>query len=110
MAANGQVITIGTTATLIFECVDGVTYDGLTSPAANVFRSGDENTPLPILMIFSVTNTIYLGGSTVTSSGGTIGALATGIVGLPYNCVGGDSLYGVVNSSTQPVQLLVLRQ
>jgi len=110
MAANGQLVTIGTTATLIFEVVDGITYEGLTNPASNIFKAGDENVPLPILMVFSVTNTIYCGGSGVTTSDGTIGALMTGVVSLTYNCVGGDSLYGIVASSTQPVQLLVLRQ
>ena len=113
MAANGQLVTIGTTATLIFEVVDGVTYEtnGYTRAAnPTIFVSGDENVPLPILMVFSVTNTIYCGGSGVTTSDGTIGALMTGVVSLTYNCVGGDSLYGIVASSTQPVQLLVLRQ
>lgn len=110
MAALGQVVTVGSTATLIFEVVDAITYAGLTSPASNVFKSGDENVPLPLLLVFSVTNTIYLGGSGVTSSSTGIGALATGVVSLTYNCVGGDSLYGIVASSTQPVQLLALRQ
>ena len=110
MAAVGQLVTVGSTATLIFEVVDGITYEGLTNPASNIFKAGDENAPLPIELVFSVANTIYLGGAGVTSSSTGIGALQTGVILLTYNCVGGDSLYGVVASATQPVQLLVLRQ
>jgi hypothetical protein len=107
MAANGQTISVGATATLIYQTLDVNAYNALSSPAANIFKCGDENVPLPILLVFSVTNTIYCGGSAVTTSAG---ALMTGVVTMSYNCIGGDSLYGIVASSTQPVQLLVLRQ
>jgi hypothetical protein len=110
MAANGQVVSVGATATLIFQVLDGNAYNALVSPAANIFKCGTNNDPLPILLIFASTNTIYLGGSGVTSSSTGIGALATGITTLTYNAVGDDSLYGIVASSTQAVQLLVLRQ
>jgi|SRR5208282_5712105 len=110
MAAVGQVVTVGATPTLIFEVLDPITYEGLTSPAANIFKSGTNNDPLPLELIFVSTNTIYLGGSGVTASGAGIGALATGIVSLSYNVIGNDSLYGIVASSTQAVQLLAFRQ
>jgi hypothetical protein len=113
MAANGQVVTVGATPTLIYSVVDGPTYiaNGYTAAAnPTIFRAGDENAPLPLLLVFSSTNTIYLGGSGVTASSTGIGALMTGVVTLTYNCVGGDSLYGIVSSSTQAIQLLVLRQ
>jgi len=110
MAATGQVITIESTATLIFEVVDPITYATLSNPAANIFKSGTNNDPLPIELIFASDNTIYLGGSTVAASGGSVGALATGLVSLSYNCIGDDSLYGIVATGTQAVQLLVLRQ
>jgi hypothetical protein len=113
MAANGQLITVAATPTLIYSVVDGPTYlaNGYTAGAnPNIFKAGDENTPLPLLLVFSSTNTIYLGGSGVTASGAGIGALMTGVTSVAYNCVGGDSLYGIVASSTQPIQLLALRQ
>ena len=111
MAAIGQVVTVTTAATLIFEVVDGVTYAGLSNPAANVFKAESANDPLPILLLFP-NSTIYLGGSTVTSSSTGVGALCDGtrLSSLSYNCVGGDSLYGIVASSTANIQILVLRQ
>ena len=75
MAALGQVVTVGTSPTLVFSVVDGITYEsqGYTPEAnPNVFESGDNNSPLPLLLVFSSDNTIYLGGSTVTASGAGI--------------------------------------
>jgi hypothetical protein len=107
MAAVGQTISVGTTPTLLFEVLSSTEYNKLSSPAANIFPTGTPGDPLPILLVFLSANTIYCGGSGVTTSAG---ALMTGVVTLSYNAVGGDSLYGVVASSTQSVQLLVLRQ
>jgi len=113
MAAIGQVVTVANTPTLIFSVVDGVTYtaNGYSRGSnPNIFIAGDANAPLPILLGFASYNTIFLGGSTVAASGGSVGYSAAGQTGLSYNCIGGDSLYGIVASATQAVQLLVLRQ
>ena len=110
MAALGQVVTVASTPTLIFQVVDPITYAGLVSPASNVFKSGDGNAPLPLLLVFSSTNTMFFGGSTVTSSGAGVGASMAGLSTFSYNCIGGDSLYGIVASGTQAIQLLALRQ
>lgn len=110
MGAQGTVVNVGTTPTLIFEVVDAATYGTYENPPDNVFvaqTSGDE---LPILMIFNATSTIYLGGKNVSTTGANIGALSTGFVTLAYNVAGGDSLYGIVGAATQPVQLLTLKQ
>lgn len=110
MAAVGQVITVGTTATLIFEVVDEQTYAGMSNPAANVFKSGTQSDPLPMLLVFPASTSVFLGGSTVTASGGGVGANINGVTSLAYNCIAGDSLYGIVATSTAAIQLLVLRQ
>lgn len=113
MAANGQQVTLATTATLLFSVVDGPTYiaNGYTAVAnPNIFKAGDENAPLPILLIFPATPNIFLGGSTVANTGAAIGALIPASYTMTYNCVGGDSLYAVAASATPVVQLLVLRQ
>lgn len=107
MAANGQLVSVTSTATLLFEVVDGVTYSGLTSPAANIFRSGDENAPLPILIAFPASPGVFLGGSGVTASAGFV---VPASFTLSYNCIGGDSLYAITASSTASVSILVLRQ
>jgi hypothetical protein len=115
MAALGQVVTVADTATLIFMVVDGVTYaqEGYTpTDNPNIFLSGDDNAPLPLLLLFPNSGTVFLGGSDVTASGSDVGASLSGAVvpSLAYNCVGGDSLYGIVASSTYAIQLLALRQ
>lgn len=113
MAANGQVVTITTSPTLIFQVVDGVTYtvNGYSAGSnPTVFKAGDANAPLPILVVFGSSNTIFVGGSTVAASGGSVGASMAAVPSLSYNCIGGDSLYGIVATGTQAVQLLVLRQ
>ena len=94
MAANGQIVTLATTATLLFRVVDRETYiaKGYSVGAnPNIFISSSTNDPLPVLMIFPATPNIFLGGSTVTNSGGTIGALVPASYTLAYNCVGGDA-------------------
>jgi hypothetical protein len=110
MAAVGQVVTVNTTATLIFQVVDEQTYAGLTSPAANIFKAGTPGDVLPILLVFPASTSIFLGGSGVTASSTGVGANINGVTSLSYNCVGGDSLYGIVATSTAAIQLLVLRQ
>jgi|ERR1700676_3055732 len=110
MAALGQVITVGTSATLIFSVLDRESYNLISSPGTNVFISDSSDDPLPIWLIFPASGTVYLGGAGVTASGAGVGAAVSGIPSVAYNCVGGDSLYGVVASSTAAIQLLVLRQ
>lgn len=113
MAALGQVVSVTTSATLLFMVVDGPTYaqQGYTRAAnPTIFTPGTANDPLPILLLFTTADTVYLGGSNVTSSSTHIGAAITGVPSLSYNCVGGDSLYGIVGTGTSAVQLLVLRQ
>ena len=110
MSAFGTVIVIGTTPTLLFEVVDGITYlaNGYTRAAnPEIFLAGDVNAPLPIVLALPSASTIYLGGSTVTT--GT-GAPFTGISALTFNVVGDDSLYGVVSTGTTNVSLLVMKQ
>lgn len=106
-------MTLSTAATLLFEIVDGVTYanEGYTQASnPTIFKSGASNDPLPILMIFPASPNIFLGGSNVTNTGATIGALVPASAVIPYNAVAGDSLYAVAASATPAVQLLVLRQ
>jgi hypothetical protein len=122
MAAAGQLIVVADTPTLIFSVVDDVTYqtEGYT-PAANpnIFKAADANAPLPLLLIFATSGTVYLGGSAVAASGSgppylrdAPGVAITGatLPSLAYNCVGGDSLYGITASSTFAIQLFALRQ
>ena len=106
-------MTVGTSPTLIFSIVDGITYaaQGYTEEAnPNIFKSGTDNDPLPLLLIFPASTDIYLGGSDVATSGDEQGANINGVPSLAYNAVGGDSLYGIVGSSTATIQLLALRQ
>jgi hypothetical protein len=110
MAAVGQEVSVGTSATLIFECVDAVTWAALSSPAANVFQSRNATEPLPLLISIPTGSTVYLGGSGVTSSSTGVGCPIVGPALIPYNATGGDSLYGVVASSTATVGLLALTQ
>jgi|HubBroStandDraft_6_1064221.scaffolds.fasta_scaffold00184_42 hypothetical protein len=111
MAAKGQVITVGTTPTLLFQCVTGFDYAALTSPAANVFKSGTPDDPVPFMLIMPASGLLYLGGSGVTSSSTGIGALVTCASQIIYyNSAAPDSLYGIVASSTLAVQLLTMRQ
>jgi hypothetical protein len=117
MAAVGQKVTITTDPTLIFMVVDGPTYvaEGYTAMAnPNIFVSSSPNDPVPILLLLPTGDTVYLGGSDVAASGSggrdAPGAAWSGVPVIAYNCVGGDSLYGIVAESTVDLQLLVLRQ
>ena len=114
---SGTSITVG--AILLFELFDGVTWATMlanttASPAfplcPQYLKEGTFNDNLPLLVILPSAATIFLGGHGVTSSSTGIGAACTGIAGIPYNAVGGDSLYAVVTTSTQTVSLLALRQ
>ena len=110
MAAVGQIVSVGTSATLIFEVVDELTWYTLSNPAANVFKAREPSDTLPLLVVIPNGATVYLGGSTVTSSGGTEGCPIVGPNILSYNVTGSDTLYGVVASSTANVGLLAQRQ
>jgi hypothetical protein len=114
MASLGQQITVGTSPTLIFECVDRETYIAMGYSRAsnpNIFISGTPNDPIPILMTFPADSTVYLGGSTVVAgSSASDGCVVTGIPSITDNVVGGDSLYGVVAEGSVVVSLLVMRQ
>jgi len=115
MAAIGQSITVGTSATLVFQVVDATTYaaNGYTPSAnPNIFKAGDVNAPIPLWVILptgTTPPTFYFGGSTVTT---TTGAAVSGsqISSFAYNVVGDDSLYACVASGTATLQLLALRQ
>jgi len=111
MAALGGNVSIGTTATLIFEVVDGTTYaEQAYTRTSNpqIFKSGF---PVPFLLVFPSSGTIYLGGSGVTSSSTGIGcAIVCASQIIPYNCPSGDSLYGIVASSTATLNFLVMGQ
>ena len=110
MAAVGQEVTVTTSATLIFECIDTTTYLGLSNPAANIFQAKEPADPLPLLIVIPTGSTVYLGGSGVTASSTGVGCPVVGPNILSYNAVGGDSLYGIVGSSTAVVGVLAMRQ
>lgn len=108
MAATPLLISLNSsTPTLLFQVVDGITYAGLTSPAANVLKAGDVNAPLPLLLVFPASPVIYLGGSTVTA---VTGVAMPASFTFSYNVVGDDSLYAISASATPVVSILVLRQ
>jgi hypothetical protein len=113
MASIGQQVVVGTTPTLIFQCVDAITYiDNGYTRAGNptIFVEGAGSDLLPLLLGFPSTPTVYLGGSTVTASGPGIGASFPGLPALAYNCHGGDSLYGIVGADSAVVSVLAQRQ
>lgn len=107
MASIGQQITVGTTATLIFEVVDAATYETLSNPAANIFVAREPSDPLPLLLTFPAGATVFLGSVDVLDS---TGCPLVGPAMLPYNVTASDSLYGVVTSSTAAVGVLAQRQ
>jgi hypothetical protein len=110
MAAVGGEITVGTSATLIFELIDELTWYTLSNPAFNVLKANTPEDPVPLLIVIPSGSTVYLGGAGVTSSSTGVGCPVVGPIILPYNAVGSDSLYGVVASSTATVGLLIQRQ
>ena len=114
-ATNASVtITLG--AVLLFQVFDGIVWQTMQATSATYpllpqyFLGGDVNAPLPVLLMLPSASTIYLGGSNVTSSSTHIGCLTTGLTSLAYNCVGDDSLFAVIASSTAAVNILTLRQ
>jgi len=113
MAAIGQIVTIGTSATLVFEVIDQATYvangyNRVSNP--NIFTAHEPSDPLPIYIAIPTGSTVYFGSSLVTSSDGTEGCPIVGPNVLVYNVTGSDSLYGVVASSTAALGLLTMRQ
>ena len=113
MAATGQMVVIGTTATLVYQMVTEDAYKaaGYTPTGnPNTFIAGASGDPLPLLIILPSTATIFFGGSGVTHTGAGIGAAITGVGSIAYNAVGGDSLYACVASATQTISILALRQ
>lgn len=110
MAAEGLVVSVGATPTLIFQALSGQDYEALTSPAENQFITGTPSDPLPIVLVFPASTSIFLGGADVAASGGSVGANINGVTSMTYNCTGADSLYGIVASSTAAVQVLAFRQ
>ena len=110
MAALGMPITVGTSATLLFEVIDEPTYNALSNPAANILPAHEAGDSLPILLSFPSGSTVYLGGSDVTASSTDEGCAVFGPTTVAYNAVGSDSLYAVVGSSTVAVGVLFLRQ
>ena len=110
MAALGQQVTVATSATLIYEVVDAVTYAGLSNPAANIFQSRNSTDPLPLMISIPSGGTVFLGGSGVTNSSTGIGASIVGPNIIYVNVAGGDSLYGAASTGTVTVSLLALSQ
>lgn len=114
MASLGQQITVATTPTLIFECIDRETYiaNGFSRGSnPNIFIGGTPNDPIPILITFPSGSTVYLGGSNVTATGGAVpGCPMTGIPTLTDNVVGGDSMYACTGTGTVILGLLTTRQ
>jgi hypothetical protein len=110
MAAVGQIVSVGTTATLVFKAIDSYTYETLTSPAANIFQAKEPADTLPIYISVPTGSTVYFGGSGVTATGSTEGCPVVGPNVLEYNAVASDSLYGVVASGSASLGLLVMRQ
>ncbi len=113
MSAKGQMVVIGTGATLVYEMVTSDAYKARNlnpTDNPNVFIAGVDGDPLPLLLILPSTATIFFGGSGVTHTGAGIGAAITGVGSIAYNAVGGDSLYACVASATQTISILALRQ
>lgn len=110
MAALGQEVTVGATATLLFNVVDAVTYAALTSPAANVLQARNSTDPLALLLVIPTGATVFLGGSAVTASSTGVGCPIVGPAIIPYNVAGGDSLYGIVATGTAVCGLLAMGQ
>jgi len=109
MAAIGQTVSVGTSATQLFQVLDAVSYPA--SPTATQFKAGSANDPLPILLSVPSGGTVYLGGSTVTNSGGASpGCAVAGPATFSYNAIGDDSLYAAASSGTVLVGVCVMRQ
>lgn len=88
MAAQGQVAVANASATAIFTASAG--------PVTIVVRNDD------------ATNNIFIGGSTVTATGGTTGfKLAPGAASPPIPLRRGDTLYGRANAGTPNAQYVV---
>jgi hypothetical protein len=109
--AVGTSVTLG--GILVFQFFDGLVWSQLQKNSGTYplnpqyYLSGNENTPVPLLIVIPA-SAVYFGGAGVTSSTG--GANLDGVPSLAYNAVGGDSLFAVVASSTATLQVLAQRQ
>jgi hypothetical protein len=106
MASASRVVSVGTTATLLWQTTSGVSPDPAVSVSTGIFWAGTPDDPRPILVRNTGAATVYLGGSAVATATGL--ELLTG-ESIPYNVVGNDSLYAVVASSTNNVTVEVQR-
>ena len=100
----GQVsaqISVTTSATLLWQTSTGESPD--TAISGQVFRAAAFPQSLPILVVNQGTGSIYVGGSAVTTSTGTL-VVAGG--SFTYNVTGNDSMYAVAGS-TQTVGVCV---
>lgn len=114
MASISSPVTLNSsTPSLLFSVVDGPTYiaNAYTRTGnPNVFKAGDGNAPLPILVAFPSTPNIYIGPAGVTNTGAGIGFLVPASFVFSYNVLGGDILYAIAASSTPTVQVMAMRQ
>jgi hypothetical protein len=104
-----RAVTVGTTATLLWALVGGVTpNEHVETPAEGYFRAGSFNDPVPIVVKnqSAATVTVYIGTSAVTTSDGM--ALKPD-ESIAFSVNGTDSLYAVAGSTTK-VTVLVGRQ
>ena len=112
MAARAVPTTISSsTATLLFECIDGTTYSELgysVGSDPNIFKAGPPGVPVGFLLLFPATPVIYLGGSGVTGSSNGFAVPASQF--MAYAAAGGDSLYAIAASGSPIVQLLASGQ
>ena len=108
MANLSVQLASNSTAALLFQTTTGVSPDHAVDPANQFFRAATVNDPIPILIENAGASTVYLGGSTVTSS---TGVPLTANNSVAYNVAGNDSLYGVcAANSTSTVAITVGRQ
>jgi len=96
MATVADVVTVGTTATLLWRTTSGVSPDPAVAFGSQIFPAGTQNDPRPILIENQGAGAVYLGGSGVTDATGI--ELASG-GSLTYNVIGNDSLYAVAAAS-----------
>lgn len=103
---QGQIVSVGTSATLLYQTVDGETWATLTG--TNIFVARTPNDPLTLTLVLPASASLYFGGSSVTTSNGaeiTVGS--GGPLLIPVSLVGSASLYAVVSSSSVSVGVIV---
>jgi len=107
MASVSAQVDVTTEATLLWQTTTGVPPDSAPDAAAQVFRAGTFNDPLPIVVKNTdAENSVYLGGSDVSAENGF--PLDHG-ESLTFNSVGGDSLFAI-SAGSVVVAVLVGRQ